>query len=126
MDKHHDGHPWTKTVISNIKNNINLTFCTSSCTCHLCCGNQDCEYTTCVHGTSLVNEMEWDGFTPTPFLIGEPAPYGSIIVCKICKVPLVYIVNCGAKIDYVLGRANMIHACLHMEIHDHLVKVGED
>jgi hypothetical protein len=126
MDKHHDGHAWTKTVISNIKNHMDLTFCTSTCAGHLRCGNQDCEYTTRVHRTSPVNEMEWDGFIPAPFLVGEPAPHGSTLVCKICKHPPVCFANCVARIYYVLGPANMTRACLHLGVHKHLVKVGED
>jgi hypothetical protein len=99
MDKHHDGHAWTKTVTSNIKNHMDLTFRTSTCAGHLRCGNQDCEYTT---------------------------PHGSILVCKICKHPPVCIANCVARIYYVLGPANMTHACLHLGVHKHPVKVGED
>jgi hypothetical protein len=43
MDKRHDGHAWAKTVTSNIKSDMSLTFRTSIG--HLCCENQDCEYT---------------------------------------------------------------------------------
>jgi hypothetical protein len=89
-------------------------------------GNQDCKYTTRIHRTSLVNEMEWDGFIPTPFAIGEPAPNGSILVCKIYKVPPVYIANCSARIYYVFGSANMTRACVNLGVHEHPVKVGED
>jgi hypothetical protein len=67
MDKRHDGHAWTKIVTSHIKNDMSLSFCTSTCVGHLHCENQDCEYTSCIHHISPVNEMEWDGFTPTPF-----------------------------------------------------------
>jgi hypothetical protein len=126
MDKHHDGHAWTKTVTSNIKNDMDLTFRTSTCAGHLRCGNQDCEYTTRVHRTSPVNEMEWDGFTPMPFSVGEPVPHGSTLVYKFCKHPLVCIANCVARIYYVLGPANMTRACLHLGVHKHLVKVGKD
>jgi hypothetical protein len=49
MDKHHDGHAWTKTVTSHIKNDMNLTFRTSTCAGHLRCGNQNCKFTTRVH-----------------------------------------------------------------------------
>jgi hypothetical protein len=71
-DKHHDGHPWTKTVTSHIKNDMSLSFRTSICVGHLRCKNPDCEYTSCIHRTSPVNEMEWDGFIPTPFTVGYP------------------------------------------------------
>jgi hypothetical protein len=126
MDKHHDGHAWTKTVTSNIKSDMSLTFHTSTCIGHLRCENQDCKYTSRIHRTSLVNEREWDGFTVSTILIGQPVPAGSSLVCKICKVLPVYNATCVARIYYVYGVANMTRACLHLGIHEHPVKVGED
>jgi hypothetical protein len=67
MDKRHDGHVWTRTNTSHIKNDMGLTFRSTSCVGHLHCDNQDCEYLNHVHRTSQVNEMERDGFTTTPF-----------------------------------------------------------
>jgi hypothetical protein len=37
MDKRHDGYAWTKTITSHIKNDMGLTFHTSSCIGHLRC-----------------------------------------------------------------------------------------
>jgi hypothetical protein len=73
-----------------------------------------------------VNELEWDGFTPTPFSVGQPAPAGSSLICKIYKVPLVCIATCAVRIYYVSGAANMTRACLHLGVYEHPVKVGED
>jgi hypothetical protein len=101
MDKPHDGHAWTKTVTSNIKSDISLTFCTSTCIGHLHCENQDCEYTSRIHRTSPLNEREWDGFTITTIPVGQPALAGSSLVCKIYKVPPVCIATCAARIYYV-------------------------
>jgi hypothetical protein len=56
VDKRHDGHAWIKTVTSNIKNDKSLTFRRSTYIGHLRCENQDCEYTSRIHRTSLVNE----------------------------------------------------------------------
>jgi hypothetical protein len=126
MDKRHDGHAWTKTVTSNIKSDMSLTFRTSTCIGHLRCENQDCEYTSRIHRTSLVNEREWDGFTVTTIPVGQPAPAGSTLVCKICKVPLICFAICAARIYYVYGAANMTRACLHLGVHEHPIKVGED
>jgi hypothetical protein len=126
MDKHHDGHAWTKTVTSNIKNDMSLTFCTSTCIGHIRCQNQDCEYTSRIHRTSPINEREWDGFTVTTIPVGQPAPAGSSFVCKICKVPPVCITTCAARIYYIYEAANMIRACLHLGVHEHPMKVGED
>jgi hypothetical protein len=126
MDKHYDGHAWTKIVTSNIKSDMSLTFHTSICIGHLRCENQDCEYISRIHRTSPINEREWDGFTVTTIRVGQPVPAGLSFVCKICKVPLVCIATCVAKIYYVYGAANMTRACLHLGIHEHHVKVGED
>jgi hypothetical protein len=126
MDKRHDGHAWTKTLTSNIKSDMSLTFRTSTCIGHLRCENQDCEYTSHIHRTSKVNEREWDGFTVTTIPVGQPAPAGSTLVCKICKVPPIYFATCAARIYYVYGAANMTRACLHLGVHEQTVKVGED
>jgi hypothetical protein len=126
MDKRHDGHAWTKIVTSHIKNDMSLMFRTSTCVGHLRCENLDCEYTSRIHCTSLVNELEWDGFTVTTIPIGQPVPAGSSLVCKICIVPSVCITTCGARIYYVSGSANMTPACVHLGLHEHPVKVGED
>jgi hypothetical protein len=125
MDKRHDGHAWTKTVTSNIKSDMSLTFRTSICIGHLRCGNQDCEYTSRIHRTSTVNEREWDGFTVTTIPVGQPAPDGSTLVCKICKVPPICFATCAARIYYMYGAANMTRACLHLGIHEHPVKVAK-
>jgi hypothetical protein len=126
IDKRHDGHAWTKTVTSNIKSDMSLTFRTSTCIGHLSCENQDCEYTTRIHHTSPINEREWDGFTVTTIPIGQPAPIGSTLVCKICKVPPICVATCAARIYYVYGATNMIRACLHLGVHEHPIKVGDD
>jgi hypothetical protein len=126
MDKRHDGHAWTKTVTSNIKSDMSLTFRTSTCIGHLHCENQDCEYTSRIHRTSPVNEREWDGFIVTTIPVGQPAPTWSTLVCKICKVPPICFATCAARIYYVYGAANMTRACLHLGVHEHPVKVGED
>jgi hypothetical protein len=126
MDKRHDGHAWSKSITSNIKSDMSLTFRTSTCIGHLRCENQDCEYTSRIHRTAPVNEREWDGFTITTIPVGQPAPAGSSLVCKICKVPPVCVATCAARIYYVYGAANMTRACLHLGIHEHPVKIGED
>jgi hypothetical protein len=126
MDKRHDGHAWTKTVTSNIKSDMSLMFRTSTCMGHLCCEDQDCEYTSRIHRISPVNEWEWDGFTVTIIPVGQLTPAGSSFVYKICKVPPICIATCAARIYYVLGAANMTRAYMHLGVHEHPVKVGED
>jgi hypothetical protein len=126
MDKRHDGHAWTKTVTSNIKNDMSLTFRTSTCIGHLRCEIQDCEYTSRIHRTSQINEREWDGFTVSTIPVGQPTPAGSSLVCKIYKVPPHCIATCATRIYYVYGATNITRACLHLGIHEYPVKVGED
>jgi hypothetical protein len=82
-DKRHNGHVWTRTSTSHIKNDMGLTFHLASCVGHLHCNNQDCKYLSRVYRTSLVNEMEWDGFTTTSFQDGCQPPSQSSIICKI-------------------------------------------
>jgi hypothetical protein len=126
MDKHHDSHVWTKTITSHIKNDMNLTFRTTTYVGHLRCENQDCKYTSYTHCTSPMNVMEWDGFTPMIFAVGQLAPDGSTFVCKICKVPPICIATYGARSYYVFGTANMTHACLHLGLYKYPVKAGEN
>jgi hypothetical protein len=52
-----------------------------------------------------VNEMEWDGFIPTTFSARQA---------------------CGARIYYVFENTNMTRACVHLGLHKHPVKAGED
>jgi hypothetical protein len=85
MDKLHDDHVWIKTVTSHIKSDMSLTFCTSTYVGHLHCENEDCEYTSRIHRTSLVNELEWDGFTKTTIPVGQPAPVGSSLSARSVK-----------------------------------------
>jgi hypothetical protein len=125
MDKRHDGHAWTKTITSYIKNDMGLMFCTSSCVGHLRCNNKDCEYLSHVHCINPLNETEWDGSTPIPFLVGGQPPSASSILCKICKTPPSCIATCGARIYYVFGRDDMTRACIHLGVHEHPVKDGE-
>jgi hypothetical protein len=126
MDKRHNGHAWTRTTTSHIKNDMNLTFWTSTCVGHLRCENRDCEYIHCIHHTSLVNETEWDKFIPIAFAVGQPAPNSSSLVCKLCIIPPDCIVACNARIYFVFGPTNMTRACFHLGHHEYLVKPGED
>ena len=78
-----------------------------------------------MHRTSLVNEMEWDGFTIHPFQVGCQPPSRSTIVCKICKTPPICVATCKARIYYISGGENMSRACVHLGVHEHPVKIGE-
>jgi hypothetical protein len=125
MDKRRNGHVWTRTSTSHIKNDMGLTFRSVSCVGHLRCENQGCKYLSRVHRTSLVNEMEWDGFTTTSFQVGCQPPSQSSIICKICKTPPACVVTCEAKIYYDFAGDHMIHACVHLRVHEHPMKNEE-
>ena len=60
MDKHHDGHVWSKTVTTNITNSQGFTFKTSSCLGHLHCTNTSCNFLCQSHRLEAINEMEWE------------------------------------------------------------------
>ena len=87
MDKRYDNHVWTKTVTTNINNVFDLSFQSSSCVGHLRCENPNCEYLERAHRTSSNNNTEFEGVTKEPFSVGGPPPFGSTLVCKICKMP---------------------------------------
>jgi hypothetical protein len=125
MDKQYDGHVWTRTSTSYIKNDIGLTFQSTSCVGHLRCDNQDCEYLSNVHRTTLVNEMEWDGFTTTSFQVGCQPPSQSSIICKMYKTPPACVATFEARIYYVFGGDHMTCTCVHLGVHEHLVKDGD-
>ena len=124
MDRRHDGHAWTRTIMSNIKNDMGLTFRTSFCLGHLRCSNADCEYITRIHCISVSNEIEWDGVSSFTFEVGMHPPKGSTLVCNICKSPPSCLAICPAKIYYVLRKDYMTRACIHLGSHRHPVKVG--
>jgi hypothetical protein len=125
MDKRHDGHVWTRTYTFHIKNDMGLTFRSTSYIGHLRCDNQDCKYLSHVHHTSLVNEMEWDGFTTTSFQVGCQPPSQSSIICKICKTPSACVATCEVRIYYVSGRDHMTRASVYLGVHEHPVKNGK-
>lgn len=60
MDRRHDGHIWTATKMSNIKNNHNLIFCYATCVGRLVRPNNSCTYLE-VHISP--NIMLWVGNT---------------------------------------------------------------
>jgi hypothetical protein len=125
MDKRHDGHVWTRTCTSHIKNDMGLMFRSASCIGHLYSDNPDCGYLRNVHRTSQMNEMEWDGFTTTPFQVGCQPPSQSSIICKICKTPPACVAKCQARIYYVSSGDHMTRACVYLGVHEHPVKNGK-
>ena len=62
----------------------------------------------------------------TTFPVGQPAPAGLTLVCKICKVPPICVAACATRVYHVFGTAYMTRVCLHLGVHDHPVKVDED
>ena len=125
MDKRQDGHVWTKTVTPNISNILDLSFRSSSCVGHLRCENPLCEYLERAHQTSSNNDTEFEGVTKESFSVGGPLPSGSILVCKICKMPPKCVTLCSARIFYVHGDDTSQRACIHLGHHSHPVKVGD-
>ena len=124
MDKHYDGHVWTKTLTTNISNNLNLTFRSSICVGHLQCQNPECDYLKRSCRTSALNDTEFDGFSKEPFAVSGP-PSGSTLICKICKGSSTCAALCNAKIFYVHGDDSSQRAYIHLSHHRHPIKVGD-
>ena len=125
MDRRYDGHAWSRTITSNIQNDLKLLFRTSSCLGHLRCDNPACDYLRRDHRTSRVNETEWEGLSEKVFDVGSKPPTGSTVVCKSCNVPPTCVAVCPAKIYYVTATPHMTRACVHLGSHDHPVKLGD-
>ena len=125
MDKCHNGHVWSKMVTTNITNSQGFTFKTSSCLGHLCCTNSSCNFLRRSHHVEAVNEMEWEGVSPSIMDVGDAHPQGSTLLCSICKNPPSCIATCSAKVYYVLGKQSSTCVFVHLGTHSHPVKDGE-
>ena len=125
MDKCHDGHVWSKTVTTNITNSQGFTFKTSYCLGHLRCTNSSCDFLCWSHCLEAVNEMEWEGVSPSIMDVGDAHPRGSTLVCTTCKHPPSCIATCPAKVYYVLGKQSCTRAFVHLGTHCHPMKDGE-
>ena len=124
MDKHFDGHVWTKTQTSNISNPWDLSFRLSRCVGHLRCVNPKCDYLHRQGRLHDLNETEFEGFSQVVFSIGGPPPKGSTLVCRVCKTPPTCLASCPAQIYYVHGSLDAERACIHLGTHVHDVKPG--
>ena len=125
MNKRYDGHVWTKIVTTNISNNLKLGFRSSTCISHIHCENPYCEYFQRAHQSSSFNDIEVEGFTNKPFVVGGSPPLGSTLVCKICKEPPRCVETCEAKIIYIHGDESMQRAYIHLGHHRHPVKISD-
>ena len=74
MDKCHNEHVWLKTLTTNITNSQGFTFKTSSCLGHLRCTNSSCNFLRRSHRVEAVNEMEWEGVSPSVMDVGDAHP----------------------------------------------------
>jgi hypothetical protein len=124
MDKHYDGHVWTKTQTTNITNDFGFSFRSCTCVGHLQCQNLSCDYLQRAHRTSKVKGTEFEGLTKDHNLLSGIVPSGFIFVCRICKEPPKCIALCEAKIFYVHGEDSSQRACIHIDTHQHPVNVG--
>ena len=95
MYKKYDGHCWCLTKTSNISNDMGLTFRRSSCAGHLRCGNLECDYLRQPNRENPYNEKEWEGTTPTPFVVEQgDAPKLSTFVARYARfrlTPLLHV-----------------------------------
>jgi hypothetical protein len=121
MDKWLDGYTWCRNITSNIHNNQGLTFRKSLYVGQLVCDNKSCDF---FARSSKHNEIEWSGQTNTPFKLGLLPPPDSTLVCKVYKVPPIYVNFCPGHIYYELGKGDMLRACIHLGMHNHPVSDG--
>ena len=121
MDKHYDGHVWTKTQTTNITNDVGLVFRSSTCVGQ----NPSCDYLQRAHRASKFNDTEFEGFTKDHFPLSDIVPSAYTLVCMICKEPPKCIALCEAKIFYVHGKESSQRICIHLGSHQHPVKVGD-
>ena len=125
MDKRYDSPVWTKTMTTNISNNLKLAFQLSTCVGHIHCENPCCEYLQRTHQSFSFNVTEFEGFTNKSFVVGRPLPLGSTLVYKICKEPPWCIETCEAKIFYVHSDESIQRACIHLGHHRYPVKISD-
>ena len=123
MDKQYDGHTWCNIMTINIANDYGLKFCKSTCTGHLRCPNNYCEFL--CRNSGKVYETEWIGVALFPFAIREGPLPKSTLACKVCHIPPVCLALCDARIYYVFSsNPNLTHAAIHTGHHVHLVSDG--
>ena len=84
-----------------------------------------CDFLCRSHRLEAVNEMEWEGVSPSTMDVGDAHVQGSTLVCCICKHPPSCIAICPAKVYYVLGKQTTTRAFVHLGTHSHPVKDGE-
>ena len=121
--KQYDDHTWCKTMTTNIANDFGLKFRKSTCTSHLRCPNNSCEFL--CRNSRKVNEMEWIGVALSPFAIREGPPSRSILACKVCHTPPVCLALYDARIYYVFSsNPDLTRAAIDIGHHVHLVSNG--
>ena len=125
LHKRYHGHMCIKTMTTNITNNFGLSFRYSSCVGWLRCKNKECDFLKFVQKIFEDNKTEFEGCTVQVFLVDQPPPSDSTLVCKVCKKPSSCIATCKAKIYYVAGKGNQTRACIHIGTHHHSIKVGD-
>ncbi len=119
MDRKLNGHPWCVVKTTHIKNNYGLNFRQVVWVGHLCYVVEDCPS---LLWDGKTNEVHWKGAIDDAFLPKHVLPLDSIIVCKFCKTPISCVSIYDVKIYYVVYKLpNMIRACIHFDLHNHLV-----
>ena len=110
-------------MTTNIANDFGLKFRKSTCTGHLRCPNNSCEFV--CRNSGKVNKTEWTGVALSPFAVGEGPPPKSTLACKVCYTLLVCLALYDAKIYYVFSsNPDLSHAAIHTSHHIHPVSNG--
>lgn len=123
MDRRYDGHVWTQTKTTNIRNTDLIKFRYAHCVGHLRCGNSLCSH---VRNHGRPNETSWDGVSTNPLAVGSLEEQRASLICSHCKLRPECIGTCPAKMLYVVhNRHDLTRACVHIGRHAHPVALGE-
>lgn len=116
MDKLHDGHPWCMAKTTNIHHDYGLSVKWWTCTSHLQCPHNLCDYL--IHIVGMQNCTEWSWSTHISFCVGVVARENPRLVMSL--QPGVPSFACIVHSMHV----GMTRACIHFGVHNHHVSSG--
>ena len=104
MDKHYNGHVWTKTITTNIKKDFGLSFRYSACVGHLRC-NKECEYLNRRPRIFQVNETKFEGCTLQAFVVDQSPQLTLRLFARYVKNPRHVLPNVELRFIMWLAKA---------------------
>ena len=89
---------------------------------YLICENTSYNYHT---RSSKSNEIEWIGITNHYYSLGHNPPSNSIVLCRTCRQSPTCLNLYNSQIYFAFKSKNLSCACIHLEVHSHLVNDGQ-